>query len=70
MQGLNEDDAIQPFHERDREAEPIVQQQVDAARAAEDQLHRDRAHKGRHDQRQHAERLDDQRAAELKSHGC
>ena len=51
---LHEDDAVQPVHEGDLEAEPVVEQQIDAAVAAEEQLHRHRADERRHDQRQEA----------------
>ena len=60
---------FRPFHERDLEAEPVVEQQIDAAVAAEQQLHRDRADERRHDQRQEAQRLDQHRAAKLEARG-
>ena len=66
---LDEDDAVQPVHEGDLEAEPVVEQQVDGAVAAEEQLHRHRADEGRHDQRQKAQRLDQHRAAKRKARG-
>ncbi|MNC87570.1 hypothetical protein D3C83_33040 [compost metagenome] len=69
MQRLDEDHAVQPVHERDGEAEPVVQHQVDRAAPAEDELHRDRAHERRHDERQHTQRLDNGRAAEFEAHG-
>ena len=58
---LDEDDAVQPLHEGDLEPEPVVEQEVDRAVAAEQQLHRHGADEGRHDQRQEAERLDERR---------
>jgi hypothetical protein len=69
VQALDEDHAGKPLHQRQREAEVLVEQQIDRTVAAEDQLHRDRADEGRHDQRQDAERLDQSRAAELEAHG-
>jgi hypothetical protein len=60
--------ACEPFHDRQREAQVLLRQQVDGARAAEDQLQRHRAHEGRHDQRQHPERLDQQRPAKAETH--
>ena len=67
VQRLDEDDAVQPLHERDAEAEPVVEQQVDRAVAAVDELHRHRADERRHHQRHHAERVDQRRAAEIGS---
>ena len=68
VQAFHEDHAVQALHERDGEAEVLVQQQVHRARAAEEELHRHRAHEGRHDERQHAEGLDQRRAAEAEAH--
>jgi hypothetical protein len=65
---LDEDHAVEPFHDGQREAEVLLQQQVHAAAAAEDQLQRHRAHEGRHDQRQHAQGLDQDRTAEFEAH--
>ena len=66
MQRFDEDHAIQAFHHWDGDAKPRIEQQIDAARTSKDQLQRYRAHEGRHDQRQYAEGLDDERAAKLK----
>ena len=66
VQRLDEDDAVEPLHERDPEPERIVEQQIDRAVAAEHELHRDGADERRHHQRHDAERLDQRRAAESK----
>ncbi len=68
VQRLDENHAVQPLHERNAEAAAVVEQQVDRAAAAEQQLHGGGADEGRHDQRQHAERLDQHAAAELEAH--
>ena len=67
VDGLQEDDAVQPFHEADLEIEPLVEQQVHRTVAAEQELHRHRADEGRHDQRQEAQRLHQHGAAELEA---
>ena len=68
MNGLNEDDASKPFHDGQRETKVLIQQQVHRARAAKNQLQSDSAHKGRHDQWQHAQGLNEQGTAKLKTH--
>jgi hypothetical protein len=69
VQALDENDAVQPFHERDPEAEPVHEQQVDRAVAPVDELHGHRADERRHDQRDHAQGLDQRRPLEAKTHG-
>ena len=64
---LQEDDAVQAFHEADLEAEPLVEQQVRAAVAAEQELHGDGADERRHDQRQETQGLHQHGAAELEA---
>ena len=66
---LDKDDAVQALHDGQREAKPVVEQKVERARAAKDQLQRHRAHKGRHDQRQDAQSLDEDGPAKIKAHG-
>ena len=67
VQRLDEDDRVQPLHDRQVDAEPVAEDQVERAAAAEQQLHRGGADERRHDQRQHAERLDQQCAAKLEA---
>ena len=67
VQRLDEDDAVQSFHERDAEAEPVVEQEIDRAVAPVDELHRHRADERRHHQRHDAERMDQRRAAEAET---
>ncbi len=69
MQGLDEDDAVQTFHERDLEAKVLRQQKVDRAVAAEQELHRDGADEGRHDQRDNADALDQRASTEVETGG-
>ena len=45
VDGLDEDDAVQAFHEGDLEAEPIVEEEVHGPVAAEQELHGDGADK-------------------------
>ena len=65
---LHKNHAIEPLHDGQREAEPVVEQQVERARAAKDQLQRHCAHKGRHDQRQNTQGLDEDGPAKIKAH--
>jgi len=67
VHALHKDHAVQPFHKRDVDAEPVTQQQVHRAVAPEEELHRDGTRKGRHDQRDHPERLDDRGTAKLEA---
>jgi hypothetical protein len=67
VQRLDEDDAVEPLHERDTKAEPLVEQEIDRAVAPVDQLHRHRAHERRHHQRDHAERVNERGAAKTKA---
>ena len=67
MQRLDENHRVQSLHERQVDAEPVAEYQVEGAAAAEQQLHRGGADERRHDQRQHAERLDRERAAKLEA---
>ena len=50
-----------------RKPNQSLQQQIDAAVAAVDELHRHRADERRHHQRHHAERVDQRRAAEVEA---
>ena len=64
VQCFDENNAVEPLHERNAESEPIHHQEIDGAVAAVDQLHGHSAHKRRHDQGHDAERVDQRRAAE------
>ena len=48
---LHKNHAVEPLHDGQREAEPVIEQQVERARAAKDQLQCHSTDKGRHDQR-------------------
>ena len=65
VQRLHQDDAGEPFHERDRDIEPVSEQQINHAAAAQNQLQRDRANKWRDHQRQGRGGLQQQLAAKL-----
>ena len=67
MQRLDEDDAVEPLHERNTEAAAIEQHQVDGAVPPIEELHRHRADEGRHHQRHHAERVDERGTTEAET---
>ena len=66
MNGLHKDDAIETFHDGQRETKRIVQQQVQGARASKNKLQCHSAHKGRHDEWQHPQGLNEKRASKIK----
>ncbi len=68
VQPFDEDDAEKTVHEWNADPERIIQQQVDRAVAAEQQLQRHRADERRHHERQHAQRLHQCRATEFEAH--
>ena len=68
MDAFHKHHTAQPLHDGDGEPKVLVQQQVDRAAAPEDELQRHRPHKGRHDEWQHPQCLDDERAPELEAH--
>ena len=69
VHGLDEDHAVEPFHEGNLDAEGVVEEKVYGAVAAEQELHCHGADEGRHDQRDEAERLDERRAAKDEARG-
>ena len=71
VQRLDEDHAIEALHERNAQTQPVIEEKIDGAVAAIDQLHRYRAHEGRHHERHHTERVDERgaRKAEARQDG-
>ncbi len=65
VERLHEDDAREPFHERDGGAERVEQEEVDHAAAPEDLLERHRPHERRHDERQERQGLREAAAGEV-----
>ena len=69
MDALDENDAVQSFHERDGESKPLIEEQVNTPVAAEKHQHGHSADKGRHDKRDNSQTLDNDRPFELKPGG-
>ena len=67
MDAFDENHAVQPFHERNGKAEVFIEQQIDRPVLPEQQHHGHSPHERRHDEGNDAQRLDQDRTAEIEA---
>ena len=67
MNRLDEYDAVQSVHERDGKSKIVAQQKIDRAVPSKNQLHSNRTHERRHDQRNESKALDKDRTREVET---